>query len=240
MGTIARDLWGRISGALLFAAFLAFHLYHLAQGWNAFDTPAKANSLLITATIVFFFSSYFLRTRPVRFSRGWRETVYPLFCAGLPLVIYYDAELLRFIPSSHHYYSLLTSLFGPSGSSLFGWNLCSMILVLAGNSITLLGIISLRRSFSLMVEAREPVFTGLYAYVRHPLYVGEIVATTGVLVFRFSAANAILLLLFVLCQAYRAALEERKLLSLFPEYEKYRQSTGAFFPRALLQTRSGK
>ncbi len=238
MRTITRDLWGRISGALLFGAFLAFHLAHLARGWNAFDTPAKANSLLITATIILFFSSYFLRTRPVRFSRGWRETVYPLFCAGLPLAIYYDVELLSFIPHSHRYYSLLTALFGPSGSSLFGWNFCSMILVLAGNGITLLGLVSLRRSFSLMVEAREPVFSGLYAYVRHPLYAGEIAATAGVLVFRFSVVNAFLLLLFVLCQAYRAALEEQKLLSLFPDYEKYRQSTGAFFPRAIFKTRS--
>jgi hypothetical protein len=238
MRNVTRDVWGRIGGVLLFTAFLAFHLDHLARGWNAFDAPAKANSLLITATIVFFLVSYFLRSRSAQFPRGWRETLYPLFCAGLPLVIYYSVELMAFIPPSHRTYSLLSSFFGPSGSGPFGWNLCSMILVLAGNIITLLGIVSLRRSFSLMVEARKPVVTGLYAYVRHPLYVGEIVATTGVLVFRFSTANAFLFLMFVVGQVYRASLEEQKLLSVFPEYKIYRQSTGAFFPRVHVQTRA--
>jgi protein-S-isoprenylcysteine O-methyltransferase Ste14 len=238
MRALTRDVRGRIGGALLFTAFLVFHLDRLARGWNAFDAPARANSLLITATIVFFLASYFLRSRSVQFPRGWRETLYPLFCAGLPLAIYYSTELMRLIPSTHHYYSLLDSLFRPSGNSLLGWNLFSIILVLAGNIITFLGIVSLRCSFSLMVEARKPVVTGLYAYVRHPLYVGEIVASTGILVFRFSAANAFLLLLFVLCQIYRAALEEQKLLSAFPEYGHYRQKTGAFFPRVNFQTRA--
>jgi len=108
-----------------------------------------------------------------------------------------------------------------------------MSLVLAGNGITLLGIVSLRRSFSIMVEARAPVFTGLYAYVRHPLYIGEALAASGVLVFRFSPANLVLYALFIACQVYRAALEEKKLISVFSEYLKYRKMTGSFFPRSL-------
>jgi protein-S-isoprenylcysteine O-methyltransferase Ste14 len=67
--------------------------------------------------------------------------------------------------------------------------------------------------------------------VRHPLYIGEIIATAGVLVFRFSPVNAVLFVLFALCQIVRADLEEKKLLSVFPEYEQYRRTTGAFFPR---------
>jgi protein-S-isoprenylcysteine O-methyltransferase Ste14 len=106
-----------------------------------------------------------------------------------------------------------------------------MILVLTGNAITLIGIFSLHRSFSIMVEARQPVFTGLYAYVRHPLYIGEAVATGGILVFRFSPANLFLYVLFLGCQVYRASLEEKKLISAFPEYQQYRKRTGAFFPR---------
>jgi protein-S-isoprenylcysteine O-methyltransferase Ste14 len=233
MPFISRDIRGRISGAALFASFLAFHLFYLARGWDAFDVVAKANSLLITATIVFFLASYFLRRRPVRYPEGFLETLYPLFCAALPLVIYHNVELLRQIPLRHDYASFFNFIFGPYDSSLFRWNLFSMVLVLTGNLITLLGMVSLRRSFSLMVEARAPVFTGLYAYVRHPLYVGEIVAAAGVLVFRFSPANVFLFLLFVACQMFRATLEEKKLLSAFPEYGEYRQRTGAFLPRSL-------
>jgi protein-S-isoprenylcysteine O-methyltransferase Ste14 len=76
------------------------------------------------------------------------------------------------------------------------------------------------------------VFSGLYAYVRHPLSIGEVLAAAGVLVFRFSAANIFLFLLFLACQVYRAVLEEKKLASSFPEYATYRERTGAFFPRS--------
>ncbi|HEX9020726.1 MAG TPA: isoprenylcysteine carboxylmethyltransferase family protein [Nitrospirota bacterium] len=230
---ISRDMRGRIFGAVLFSLFLMFHLYHLAQGWSAFNAAAKANSLLITATIFLFLSSYFLRKKPVRFAEGIRETLFPLVCAALPLVIYHDAELLRYVFLPKKYYAIFHGIFGLFQNSLLSWNLLSMTLALAGNFITLAGMVSLRRSFSLMVEAREPVFTGLYAYVRHPLYIGEAIATAGVLVFRFSAANVFLFLLFLACQAFRAALEEKKLLSAFPEYRSYRRRTGAFLPRTL-------
>jgi protein-S-isoprenylcysteine O-methyltransferase Ste14 len=228
---VGRDVRGRVFGGMLFAAFLLFHLFYMKKGWGAFTLGAKINSLLITATIFLFLASYLLRKRPIRFPQGFMETLFPLFCAGLPLVIYHNAELLRYVPVHAGYYAVINALFGLSGHSLLRWNLVSMALVLVGNFITFLGIISLRRSFSIMVEAREPVFTGLYAYVRHPLYIGEIVATAGVLVFRFSLVNAALFVLFVLCQIVRADLEEQKLLSVFPEYEAYRRRTGAFVPR---------
>lgn len=233
MPIMSRDIRGRISGAALFCAFLTFHLFYLTRGWNSFDTAAKANSLLITATIFLYLSSYFLRKNPVRFPEGLRETVFPLFCAVLPLVIYHNVELLRYVPVQSKYYSIFHALFGLSQNGLLRWNFLSMTLALFGNFITLAGMVSLRRSFSLMVEAREPVFTGLYSYVRHPLYIGETIATAGVLVFRFSPANVFLFLLFVACQTFRAALEEKKLLAVFPEYREYRRQTGAFFPRSL-------
>ena len=230
---INRDIRGRIFGGMLFAAFLWFHLFYVKKGWGAFTPGAKINSLLISATIVLFLSSYVLRKKPVRFPEGFRETLFPLVCAALPLVIYHSVELLRYVPVQNRYYNVIVDFFGLSDNALFRWNVVSMLLVLAGNGITLLGMFSLRRSFSIMVEAREPVFRGLYAYVRHPLYLGEIVATAGVLVFRFSPFNAVLFVLFVLCQIVRADLEEQKLLSVFPEYKDYRRRTGAFFPRVV-------
>jgi protein-S-isoprenylcysteine O-methyltransferase Ste14 len=216
---------------MLFAAFLAFHLFYLSTGWGSFDVAARINSLLITATIMFFLASYFLRKRAMRYPQGFMETLFPLFCAALPLVIYHSVELFRYVPLHARYYSVINALFRLSDNSMLRWNLVSMALVLAGNSLTFLGIISLRRSFSIMVEAREPVFAGIYAHVRHPLYVGEAIATAGVLIFRFSTINVFLYFVFVLCQVVRAAREEKKLLSVFPEYAEYRRKTGAFFPR---------
>jgi protein-S-isoprenylcysteine O-methyltransferase Ste14 len=221
-------------------AFLIFHLSYLVGAWGALDPPAKVNGLLISATTVFFLSSYFLRETPIQFPKGLMETVYPFCCMTLPLIIYHNVELLRLMPLHHKYYPVAHSLVGLSDNRWFGWNLLSMSLTIAGNLITLLGMMSLRRSFSIMVEARQPVVSGLYSYVRHPLYLGEVIATAGVLMFRFSSANAFLFLFFVSCQGFRAALEEKKLRAVFPEYREYCRRTGAFLPlfrRAARETR---
>jgi Isoprenylcysteine carboxyl methyltransferase (ICMT) family len=230
---LSRDIRGRIAGVFLYVVFLTFHLGYVHKGWNFYSPAAKANSVLITATIVFFLASYFLRRKPILFPHGFKETVFPLVCASLPLIIYHSIELQRLVPAQNAASEIFQTLFGIHNNGLLGWNLFSMILVLTGNCITLLGIISLRRSFSIMVEAREPVFTGLYAYVRHPLYIGEALAASGVLVFRFSLANIFFYMLFIVFQVYRAALEEKKIVSVFPEYKEYRKKTGALFPRSL-------
>lgn len=222
---------GRVAGVLLFISFLAFHLSFLVREWRTLDAAARVNGLLISLTILLFLSSYFLRTEPVRSAKGLWETGYPLFCAVLPLLIYHDGEIVRYFGPGHPYRESVLSLFGISAHPFLRWNVFSMALVLAGNSITLLGILYLKRSFSIMVEARTPVFDGPYRYVRHPLYLGEALAVSGVLLFRFSAANVLLFFLFLFCQAVRARFEEKKLLSVFPEYGEYRRRTGAFFPK---------
>lgn len=227
----SRDKAGRICGMLLFAAFLLFHLSYLHKGWQHFDTAAKINSLLITCTITLFLSAYFLRTEAVLYTKGFTEAIYPLFCAALPLVVYHDVEIFRIISPQSGYYGIAHSLFGTFSNKWLGWNIYSMALVITGNFIVLVGITYLRRSFSIMVEAREPVYTGVYQHIRHPLYLGESVATLGVLFFRCSKANIFLTALFIACQAFRAHLEERKLMAAFPSYREYRKRTGAVLPK---------
>ena len=226
-----RDMIGRTAGVVLFTAFLVFHLLYLEKGWNGFNLAARVNSLLITVTILLFLSAYFLRTAPVSYSMGFTEPIYPLFCASLPLVIYHNVEILKHISPANNFYSIIHSLVGLYDHEFLRWDLVSMTLVITGNVITLIGIIYLKRSFSIMIEARNPVFTGIYRHVRHPLYLGEIIATTGVLIFRFSNINLFLTILFIATQVVRSRFEENKLSSVFPSYMEYKQKTGAFFPR---------
>jgi len=127
---ISRDLRGRIAGVFLYIAFLAFHIVYVRRDWGYYNTAAKVNSLLITATIVFFLSSYFLRRKPVLFPKGFKETLFPLFCAGLPLVIYHSVELLRFVPAQNAATTFFHALVGVHRNKLLGWNFLSMSLVL--------------------------------------------------------------------------------------------------------------
>lgn len=77
----------------------------------------------------------------------------------------------------------------------------------------------------------ELVETGLYRYLRHPIYTGLLLATLGTVVqsaswFKFSLWLALLVLL-----NFKASFEERLLQAKFPGYRAYQSRTGRFLPR---------
>jgi protein-S-isoprenylcysteine O-methyltransferase Ste14 len=88
----------------------------------------------------------------------------------------------------------------------------------------------LDRNVSVLAQARRVVARGPYRWVRHPLYVGEMVSSLGlaIAVNRFAA----LALWIALCglQVYRAAREEQVLLRTLPDYRSYRSRTAALIP----------
>ena len=100
-----------------------------------------------------------------------------------------------------------------------------------GEAFTVFGMVSLKKNFSIMTEARDCVKDGAYRYVRHPLYAGEILSLMGYALFWPSWWNVLGALLFALLQVWRAKGEESKLIQVFPEYERYRKKTGLFFPK---------
>ena len=70
--------------------------------------------------------------------------------------------------------------------------LVSTLLLLAGNAIAVYVLSHLGRSFSIMPEARELTTSGLYRYVRHPLYLAEIIAGTGAILQFLSVWTALI------------------------------------------------
>jgi len=84
-----------------------------------------------------------------------------------------------------------------------GLELAGAILVALGSAYQLWALVHLRRSFSILPEARELATTGPYAVTRHPLYLAETVALVGLLA---PVANAWVLLVapFLLGQWVRA------------------------------------
>ena len=108
--------------------------------------------------------------------------------------------------------------------------LVSLLLVIGGTVFAICALLVLGRSISLLPEARRLVTRGPYALVRHPLYLGEMVAIAGVALQHLSAWALLLLGLVWAFQFQRMKYEELVLFQSFPEYGDYMTRTARLVP----------
>ena len=71
---------------------------------------------------------------------------------------------------------------------------------------------------------------GPYALVRHPLFLGEMIALVGVALQNLSGSALLLLGLVCAFQFQRMKYEERVLFQIFPEYADYTARTARLVP----------
>jgi protein-S-isoprenylcysteine O-methyltransferase Ste14 len=178
----------------------AFLIHRIAQYHRFLVKP-----LWVLETLIFlaFLLSYAIRTEPLERSKGCKEIIIPLIGGVMPF-------FLLLTPPSHWIIHNVYGLY-----AVFYW-------MTAATSLTLWGIWTLRRSFSITVEVRALVTSGPYRWLRHPIYLGEILTALGVLTWRFSLQSLILFIIFAQIQLLRARWEENKLTDSFPEYQNYR------------------
>jgi protein-S-isoprenylcysteine O-methyltransferase Ste14 len=108
--------------------------------------------------------------------------------------------------------------------------LISLLLIICGTAFAIYAGLALGRSMSVLPEARRLVTSGPYAIIRHPLYLGEIVAMTGVALQYLSTWAVLLLGLLFVFQLQRMKYEERVLFQVFPEYGDYIARTARLVP----------
>jgi protein-S-isoprenylcysteine O-methyltransferase Ste14 len=108
----------------------------------------------------------------------------------------------------------------------------SSAFIAAGTLFTLWSLATLGRCFGIFPEARGLVTRGPYRWVRHPVYLGELISAFGFVVEKPLPIVIAFYLAFVAFQYWRAILEEGALSEVFPgEYAAFRERTGRLLPR---------
>jgi protein-S-isoprenylcysteine O-methyltransferase Ste14 len=104
------------------------------------------------------------------------------------------------------------------------------VLLVLGFAYSVWAVRCLDRSLSVVPQARTLVQHGPYATVRHPLYLGELVAMLGLSLTLGGPLPLVLWGALVLLQAYRAVHEERLLVAHLPDYADYQTRTARIVP----------
>jgi len=178
------------------AIAIVFLIHRIADYPNFLLKPLWLVETLIFIAIII---SYAIRTEALARSRGLKEIVIPLIGAVTPFA-------LLLTPPHPWIYNNIYGLYG-----VFCW-------MTVTTALTVWGIWTLRRSFSITVEVRTLVTNGPYRWLRHPIYIGEILTAGGVMAWRFSLRNLAIFIIFVIIQMMRAKWEEEKLAKYYPDY----------------------
>ncbi len=115
---------------------------------------------------------------------------------------------------------LISGLQSFEGRELF------LIPQIIGIMISFAGILSLNRSFGIVPANRGIKTTGIYRYIRHPLYAGYILSNTSFLIQNFSIWNLLVILAVFSAFIFRIFYEEN-FLSQDAEYLAYMSQTKA-------------
>jgi protein-S-isoprenylcysteine O-methyltransferase Ste14 len=102
---------------------------------------------------------------------------------------------------------------------------------IAGLAVIGLGFLALRGNIQVAPHTREGahlVTTGIYRWLRHPIYSGIALCVVGLWLREPTAAAAIAAIVVIAFLGVKRRVEERFLMAAYPDYAAYRKRTAAF------------
>jgi protein-S-isoprenylcysteine O-methyltransferase Ste14 len=125
-------------------------------------------------------------------------------------------------------------VFAPSSPALHAPHVAGWIIFASGLLIFVAAYAALGKSFTANPVPRAEatsVAYGIYRFVRHPMYSAVLVCALGWAIAFGGAWHYALGFILLVFFWLKSNVEERWLLSVHPEYAKYRLSAGRFLPK---------
>jgi len=209
-------LLGRLAPALFFGVFVADQLLQVSSGVQTARTFSDWLFVLRQLLALAYFTMLVILYSTRRPAKGTDHRLAVIFIAFTGT------------------FSAIGASFLPGGVRREGLILAGDILATAGLAYSVWGLAYLRRSFSIIPEARRLVTGGPYRLSRHPVYLGEIVTAIGINLATAGLPSALAVLFFVVCEVLRMRWEERVLSRAFPdEYPAYAARVPRYAPNPL-------
>ncbi|TAN32594.1 isoprenylcysteine carboxylmethyltransferase family protein [bacterium] len=213
-GAYWRDLvFSRLLPALFFSVFLARQLLFVWEGFHSIRQPSDLLFVLQQLLALAYFTMLVVlySTRLPKRGTDHRLAVVLIAFTGT--------------------FSAIGASFLPGGGHREGLVLFADITATAGLAYSVWGLAYLRRSFSIIPEARRLVTGGPYSFSRHPVYLGEVVTAIGVNLATAGWPGGLAVLYFVICELLRIRWEEGVLGRAFPDdYPPYARRVPRYFP----------
>ena len=205
--------WGRLFLVPLFVLLLLANVSALAaeseQERGAALAVGVATSLMTVGFNAMVVWAYLRRGRASATHHSWMARSVAVLATAIPMLLVLDGS-----PRT------LTVSGGLSAGALMAVGMCWSLWALS----------ALGSNLSVVAQVRGLTTAGPYQWVRHPLYVGEIVTVLGIAMRSSSWLALSLWLLLVVLQSCRALAEESLLRAARPGYEEYCSRTARLLP----------
>jgi protein-S-isoprenylcysteine O-methyltransferase Ste14 len=124
---------------------------------------------------------------------------------------------------------VVLGIFAPSGLSLLSVSAkvetAALVMTVVGVAFAAYAMVSLGMNFSFWPEARQLVVGGPYRFVRHPVYLAEIVMSCAVVILSMRLTLVIGECVVIVLQIVRIRAEERLLAGTFPTFKEIQRET---------------
>ena len=209
-------IFSRLLPAIFFSVFLVFYLLRVLSSLNALRQPAD-----------------YLFTLGQVLALAYFTMLVVLYSTRLPKKAGDRRPGVIFIAFTGTF-SIIAAGFLPGGTYRPELGVLGVVLTTFGLAYAVWGLAYLRRSFSIMPEARSLVTGGPYRLSRHPVYLGEVISGIGVYVAVAGWPSVLAIAYFLICQFLRIGFEERILSEAFPsQYPAYAAQVPRYVPNPL-------